>query len=473
MKAFWFQPESPRSLALVRIGVGLVFLYDAAVRWPFAIELYSASGPAMPMLPTTVFEPTALSAGVTVVLHSLLLFALAAVLVGWKTRTSLLIAFVLSAWFGLLDSPGTFKKYTVIGIHLMLLLSFSECGAVWSIDGRKRRRVNVPVPSSPVWPRRLIQLLLCSLYLGAALTKIRQRDFAVGDLLMFSLLDDMWGGGWPGMWLATQPRLLVLASLLTIFFEAAFPLLIWVGRLRVPLLLLAAGFHLMLACTMFLGIFSPVMLVLLLAFVDERDLDWLHQWFRRNRADDSREDPVAEQTTSGAVSWIGKPAGNWCLFFLLASSAALAGFLIQYSADWYGEFRPTRPASFATVDTETMDEILIEQLPRYEDYFHRVELCGRVSNFHAFGEREQFETDMTVHVLARLVPSHPPLGIEYLLIGPDGGEIERRTQQVAASTSHAVQAFPLDADMPAGRYRIILQADGVEVVRFAFELGQD
>ena len=72
---------------------------------------------------------------------------------------------------------------------------------------------------SATWPRFLLRVMVSAIYLGAVVTKLRLPDFANGDLLMFSLLDDRWGGGRLGMWLATQPRLLVLASFATILFE--------------------------------------------------------------------------------------------------------------------------------------------------------------------------------------------------------------------------------------------------------------
>ena len=51
MKAFFFAPESPRPLALMRIVLGLVLIVEAGVRWPSAIELYSTAGLPMPPFP--------------------------------------------------------------------------------------------------------------------------------------------------------------------------------------------------------------------------------------------------------------------------------------------------------------------------------------------------------------------------------------------------------------------------------------
>ncbi|MGH7130045.1 MAG: HTTM domain-containing protein [Planctomycetaceae bacterium] len=267
MRTFFFAPESPRPLAALRIALGLVLLYYAAVRWPYAIELYSSDGAPMPLFPGTWLEPPALDARWTVVLHSVYVFALCGLVLGWRTRLSAAVALVFLLWFGLLDVSGTFKKYSVIAAHLLFLLAVSQCGAVWSIDRRLSPERHDRCRLAAAWPRRLMQLFLCSVYLGAAYTKMRRADFASGDLPAFSLQSDLWGGTAWGLWLSTHPKWLVLAAAATVLFETLFPALVWVPRLRRAMLLLAAGFHLTLAATMHLGIFSPVMLAGLLAFL--------------------------------------------------------------------------------------------------------------------------------------------------------------------------------------------------------------
>ncbi|MCH8830049.1 MAG: HTTM domain-containing protein, partial [Planctomycetes bacterium] len=283
---FLFAPESPRRVAAMRIGLGGTMLYDAALRWPYVVELYSREGMPMPLHPGTSFEPAALDAAMSCTLYAVLLFVLAAVAVGWRTRLSLLAGLVLSAWFGVLDTPGTFKKYSVIALHLSFLLLFCESAAVWSVDALlnpNRRRLT---RLTPAWPRRLMQFLIVSIYFGSVVTKVRWPDFSRGELLMFSLLDDRWGGNWFGMWLATHPKFVVLASYGTLLIEFAAVFLLWMRKTRIPMLVLLAAFHLSIGWSMHVGIFSPIMLLGLLAFVQESDLKRIGRLFppwRSNR----------------------------------------------------------------------------------------------------------------------------------------------------------------------------------------------
>ena len=62
---------------------------------------------------------------------------------------------VLSLWLGLLDFPGTFAKHMLIAVHLLVLLSFSRCGAVWSLEAWWRGANRDRCPLGPAWPRRL------------------------------------------------------------------------------------------------------------------------------------------------------------------------------------------------------------------------------------------------------------------------------------------------------------------------------
>src|SRR5262249_8033921 len=146
-------------------------------------------------------------------------------------------------WLGPLDVAATFAKPLVIGLHLLVLLAFADCGGAWSIDARLDPAREIGCRLAPAWPRRLMQVLVCAIYFGAAMTKLRTPAFITGALLGFSLLDDRWGGDAFGRWLSAQPYALALLSLGTMLFEIVFPILVWVGRLRIAMLAAAFALH--------------------------------------------------------------------------------------------------------------------------------------------------------------------------------------------------------------------------------------
>ncbi|GIT28627.1 MAG: hypothetical protein Ct9H300mP1_06730 [Planctomycetaceae bacterium] len=57
--------------------------------------------------------------------------------------------------------------------------------------GSTRRDTPLHLRGFPAWPRRLMQLLIGLIYLGAAITKIHTPTFFSGDQLRFWLMTDV------------------------------------------------------------------------------------------------------------------------------------------------------------------------------------------------------------------------------------------------------------------------------------------
>ncbi|MEX0716824.1 MAG: HTTM domain-containing protein [Planctomycetaceae bacterium] len=470
MIRFWFAPESPRPLALMRILLGLALLLDCVPRWPHVVEMYSSAGTPLPLHPETVLHPLELPPAETALLYAGLLFALVCVVLGWWTRLSLVAAAALLAWFGLLDFAGTMKKYTVIGIHLLVLSAFSRCAAVWSLDrlfdSRRDRRVSL----SPAWPRRLMQILFCAVYVGAATTKFRTSDFATGDLLYFSLLDLRWGGEWLGLWLVAHPKLLVVSSYATLLFETAFPLLVWMPRMRRPLLLAAVLFHSSMALVMTLAVFTPVMLAALCAFLEERDLVWLRRFGRS----ESRRDIASPRSAASVGPTISRVLARHALngvAFLTAGAAFVgAGFAHQRSADWYGVFRGAPPEPLIEIDEATFNERMAGVTPRNAEYVYRVELGERISTHHAFGASSRFRVDERAWLLVRLIRPHPGMRLELELAATDGSFNREEVHFAPPEIAYLFFPFDFTDEHPPGDYEIVVKSNGFVAARKPFEL---
>jgi hypothetical protein len=511
VKVFFFAPESPRLLALVRIALGLVLLGDALLHWRYAIELYSTFGPAIPtfvrqidvrpdedvtvddahpghprraeaMFPDLIPRPT-----VAVVAHTFLIYSLASVTLGWHTRASLAAAFLLALWMAPHDVTATFGKHFVLALHLLLLLVFSRCGAAWSVDAIAGRKCNDACPLSSVCPRRLIQILICSIYLGAVVTKIKSPTFANGDLLTFSLLDDRWGGGRFGMWLTTVRHVPLLMSWGTLAFELSFPVLVWIPRWRLPLVAVAFVVHATLGWLLSLGIFTPLMFVALLAFLEERDLarigclvSSLTLWDRiasagvPASAGGVPQAPAEGGTPTMALSqsYVSRPKTlRRSACHLIAGVAVVAaGWAIQYSYDWYGAFGRRTFPPLQEVSAGEFAEMLAGRPPAWEDYFHRVELGNRFGGNQVFGSPDRFRIGQRAYLLTQMPMPHPTVELEGLLIAPDGRRCARFTHRFEAGFSYAINGFELTPELPPGGYRVILRVEEFVVAERRFEL---
>ena len=448
--------ESPRSVALVRIALGAVLAYEAAVHWPYAVELYSADGLPIFTFPGTALEVQPLPALPTVCLHTAFVFTSLAVALGWQTRLSLIGTLGLLLWFGLIDLPGTFAKYTILAAHVLFLLSWSACGRCYSLDGWVRPPEPAACWFGPVWPRFLMRMLLCSVYAGAALTKLQLTDYASGDLLLFSLLDERSGATSLGMWLAGHRNGLVLASLGALAFESLFPVLIWFAAARRPLLALAVLFHVTLGLVLSVGNFSPVMLAVLPAFLTEQDLQQV-RWLP----------PVGGGEGSERR---GRAAMSLVAYVCAAGVFCAVGTAVQWQADWYGVFRAAPSPALTEIPAGEAAVMLAGQRPQEADFIQSIEIGSRVNGARVFGGAGGFERGAYVHVLVQLTLPHPALRLEGLLLAPDGQEVGRFEQPVDPERRFITRAFELTESLPPGRYRILLQANGYEVGRQTFEL---
>ncbi len=460
MMRLLFTPESPRPWALMRVLLAGALLWDAISRWPFAIELYSSAGFSFPAYPNEDLKPYPMEPLATVVLHSALVVLIGMLFVGWHSRLCAVLVCGLTAWFSLLDAAGTLTKYTVISLHLLLLMSFAQPGGAFSVDAWRRNRHGRGTPLVSTWPRWLLRVLVCSIYLGAAVTKIRLPDFATGDLLEFSLLDDAYGGGEWGLWLATKPKLLILASFATIGFELLFPVLVWVPRLRRVMLLCSVMFHLGLGVMMHLEIFSPVMFAALCVFLTEEDFAPFQKGMRKIWAVVPRRKQLSE---------FQQPRARWeiaCFWnlgvFLLIACGLIAGLTwYQYREDVYGVFHRTVVIEFPAVETDQANEMIDAFEPEYRDYFHRIEIGSRIGYRHVYGERDTFQPGQVVYVMARLLQPHPSWDLEWELTAPQQAGEEQPSSDVyprrlEASHSYASIGFQLKPKFPAGPYKIRL-----------------
>ena len=203
---------------------------------------------------------------------------------GWMTRLSLISATVLYMYFIPLDMISTLNKYTVLSGHAMFLLSLSHCGSVWSVDAwLARRRTGAPTqrPRFAVWPQRLIQLLICIVYLAAAFTKMHTPSFFSGDQLVFWMLTDTTASNPLGDWMSMYPALAPVTAYLTVIWEVAFIFVSWRGVGRTCMLSVGLVFHTLTFFMLGLIVFPLLYCVLYLSWLHESDVERLAAWWRR------------------------------------------------------------------------------------------------------------------------------------------------------------------------------------------------
>ena len=473
---FFFIRETPFGLALARIMLPLVVLSMVWPRWFHARELYSADGATAQLAlgyGYANFMPE-FSGEWAVALYSVLVAALLCVCVGWRTRTSLVVSLVLYTYFSLLDAISTMTKYSVITTHMLLLLSCSHCGALWSVDAWLARssgpRINPLPPEFDVWPRRLMQLLIGIIYFGAATTKINTPAFFSGDQLQMWMLTHINFRHPLGEFFALYPLMLKVMSYTCFVWEIVFIFLVWNQRWRPLILAVGILFHFMTTLTLGLIIFPMTCYVVYLTFIEEEDFLWLRQSLRRSRALPVAWSAATAQLQNSATAWLPNPAGwqrhsGWS-FGMLMLLLATGGVAAEYQLDPFGLRRPEGPYELVPLDPEFAAKLTAPPEPlRDEDKFFAVDTGTLLVGDMLADRRRVFRQGDKLITQCHLVPPHEDMWIECRILDAHN-RIVHRSGNVAMRESFRLNFdYPITTAVEPGDYSVVITTAGREIQR--------
>jgi hypothetical protein len=263
-----------RSLALFRVGLGLLVAWDAAVAWGNAAFFYADVG----FLPRDVLQSRlwesswqwsvhawhgAVSYQQTwIAVQGLAALALAA---GWRTRWMTALCWALAASLEARNPLVTNGADAVIRLLLFWSL-FLPLGAWWSVDAWRRRRKAAGVRPQTVVrtvPGACFLVQVGCVYFFAALLKDMGAWWVQGTALQTALHLDLFVTG-PGLWLREEEGLCRLLTRGAWLLELAGPLLLllvpW-ARQTVRLVVCAAFmlFHAAIGLAMDIGAFPWIL----------------------------------------------------------------------------------------------------------------------------------------------------------------------------------------------------------------------
>ncbi len=277
----WDRREDAAALALVRIFVGVVLVYDYVeiARFDLIDALYAPPPDGFGV----AYDGWASALGIGP--HGVWLIALLAAIgiaTGALTRVSCVVLVLASAQLAHL-SPNAERGIDMILRIVAGVLALSRCHARWSIDALVLRRLGRPLAHEvPAWPRLLLLLQLVWIYAGGGLNKGGAAWFPTGGFTaLANVLADPHVARFDPGWLASVMPLTRIATALTMLFEFGAPLYLAFYyfaatrerggrlrslcnrlRLRWAWIALGLGFHLGIAIGMRLGIFPWGMLAL-------------------------------------------------------------------------------------------------------------------------------------------------------------------------------------------------------------------
>jgi hypothetical protein len=481
--SFFFAKERPYGLALVRMALSLVCLGIIVQRWPYAREIFSTEGSVAPladnygylnMLPVP-------SGTVAIILVSILAFSLLTSCIGWCTRASLIISTFLFTYLNLLDCMGSLTKYSAIATHALFILCLSQCGSVWSIDSLiKRKRMQdgllpfQPVhPTSELWPRRLMQLMVGMVYLGAAFTKMHTPTFFSSDQMRSWFLTNVNHANPFGEWLSAYPGVLVASAYITILWEIVFIFVVWRQKLRLPMVAIGIGFHVATYFTLGLIVFPLVCIPLYLVFFDERDYLRIVVFFKRllqrtgNLAVVLRSIPGKMINAMPNVS----TAKSAVAFAALMLVVCVIGVEVEYQIDPFKTRGAEGPLKLVEMDAAQVKRMLkkserIREPDKYQSFDMGTELLGDV----LIDSRRVFKVGETLIAQCTLNPPHEDMWIECNLHDSDDVVIDHVGQVIDRNTLRSSYSFAMIEVLMPGDYYLVLQSRGIEITRRKFTL---
>lgn len=480
---FFYAEEIPYGLALTRILLPWALIASLLPRWSRARELFSLDGVSMPlwenyghagMLPE-------ISGTVAVGMITLLLFSLVTTSIGWCTRVSSLIAFFCYTYLTMLDAVTTMTKYSVIASHLLLILAFSGCHRIWSVDCWLSRRKKLLSGESQevadddvrasVWPRRLLQLLFGAIYFGSAITKFQTAGYFTSDQLTSWMLTNMYFSNPIGEWMTQFSALLVVMAYVAVIWEMLFLFLCWRGLSRHVMIFLGVAFHLSTIFMLGLRVFPFVCCSVYFVFYDEENfrrggLIVRRLWSRWGWQRGGSTAETSSVTTPDVAGSMGIPSP--VLFCGIAALLIVAGIELEHRIDPYGVRRAEGPYPLKEVDSAWVEQILQNESTtvRPEDVIAdfragTVLIGGVIAN-----PQRQFRHGDRVIVQAVLSPPHEDMILQCDLHDANNHIVASQSMGIATrSMLRCNTTYSLPNSLAPGEYALVLKRFGRELLR--------
>jgi hypothetical protein len=478
---FFYSEEVPYGLAIMRISVTCACLVAMAYRWTSTRELFSSDGSPVCLWGAFLSGPwfAEPSGALAVAINSVLLLTLVTSCIGWCTRLSLWYSAIAYTFLNVLDIIGTMNKVSVIAIHLLFLLAFSNCGSLWSVDNWLRRarlrREGVPPEVAdqprrfPAWPRQLMQILVGAIYVGAAITKLHIPAFFSGEQMQSWMITTYNYPNPLGDRFALHISILVAFAYVTTVWEILFIFLSWRGIGRIAMIALGSIFHLMTLFTLGLYIFPWVCISAYLSFLNENDVDRcrtvLAGWRVRGTGLRAAIGRLFRQRA--VTAWRApRPALSHAMLFGLAAVTAVGGIAIEYRLDPYGLRRPEGPYHLQPLDPGYATEVLgpTKRIAN-ADKVMTFDVGSIVAGGAILDRCNEFRAGETLQAQCGIVPPHEDLWCECNLHDAEDQVVDTTGVFVASESMRAIFTYTFNSDIKPGPYSLVLKVSGEEVMR--------
>lgn len=129
----------------------------------------------------------------------------------------------------------------------------------------------------------IILVQICVLYFFSTFYKLIDEHWVSGEAMMYISQVDAFSGSTMKALFAENPTLSKIATWAVLAYQGLFPMLVWMKRVKTPLLIVGVLFHLSISIFMGIFAFGIIMIITYILFLDGRQIIWIKDLFRRKR----------------------------------------------------------------------------------------------------------------------------------------------------------------------------------------------
>ena len=269
---FWFAPRPTSTLALVRIGVGLVSFAWALSLLPDIMSFFSEGG-VFPEQPEAqgkavwgLLDVFSSDAAVIVLYVAFLVASVALILGAWSRLAALVVFLALLSFHR--RAPLVLNSGDGLLRNLALFLALTPSGAALSLDRwRKHRESFWEFPERSQWGLRLIQVQVSILYVSTVWQKARGVNWNDGTAVSYAnRLEDLIRFPQPDF-MTDSVTVVNLLTFGTLAVELSLGILIWDRVLRPYVIAVGVALHAGIDYSIRVGVFSWAIFASYLAFI--------------------------------------------------------------------------------------------------------------------------------------------------------------------------------------------------------------
>lgn len=275
---FWFAEKPIEGIAIFRILIGFLalmsFSQDALLMqdlWgPYAIQSVQTGMENYSFPVLNLFQYMNLTEGLLVVIVGIQMLALLSFTVGFKTRISTIVAFILLVSFNQRNINMLSSADLLLRILFMYML-FAPSGNAYSIDAFLAKLKGKPLKRNHAnWVHRLIQIQIAVVYVSTVIAKAKGETWLDGSAVYYATrLADL--TRFPVPFILDWRWSIMLITWTTLIIELALGTIIFIDEWRKPIIIFGIIFHLGIEYMMSIPTFEWLMIVGLIAMFKIED----------------------------------------------------------------------------------------------------------------------------------------------------------------------------------------------------------